>query len=89
MAAREQQARDAVGLVGGLDEHFFHAADEIAERVEGFGAEDFRGMQHENSLTNAFCGNCWADTPAAYASVAGKKKARDRERLGRGRAEIA
>src|SRR5580704_14751314 len=42
--------RDAIWLVGGLDEHFFHAADVVDEGVVGFSADDFRGVQHGCSL---------------------------------------
>ncbi len=38
MAAGDQKMRDAVGLVGGLDEKFADATDEIALGVVGFGA---------------------------------------------------
>src|ERR1700691_5448613 len=42
--------RDAIGLVGRLDEHFFYAADIVAEGVVGLGADDFCGVQHGCSL---------------------------------------
>src|ERR1700733_10865142 len=38
--------RDAIGLVGRLDEHFLYAADIVAEGVVGLGADDFCGVQH-------------------------------------------
>ena len=53
LAAAEQETGDAVGLVGGLDEHFFHAADEVAERIVGLGADDFGGVKHGDSLRGA------------------------------------
>lgn len=50
LAAAQQKVRDAVGLVGGLDEHFFYAADVVAEGVVGLSANDLCGVQHGCSL---------------------------------------
>ena len=50
LAATQQQTGDAIGLVGGLDEHLFDAADEVAGRIEGLGAENFSGVKHVDSL---------------------------------------
>src|SRR4029077_4483232 len=53
LAKAEQQARDAVGLVGRLNEHLFYAADEVAGGIVGLGAENFSGMKHVDSLRAA------------------------------------
>ena len=47
LAAAQQNAGDAIGLIGGLDEEFFHAANEIAADVVGLGAEHFGCVQHD------------------------------------------
>src|SRR5580693_6914328 len=67
--------RDAIGLVGGLDEHFFYAADVVAEGIVRFGADDFCGVQHGCS---SWC-----------VCVRAKKKPGPEDGAGRGRAEIA
>ena len=46
LAAADQQARDAVRLLVGNNEHFLDAPDEIAERIVGFGAQDFGCVKH-------------------------------------------
>jgi hypothetical protein len=46
LAAADQQARDAVGLLVGNDEHFLDAADKIAERIVRLGAENFGCVNH-------------------------------------------
>jgi hypothetical protein len=48
--APEQNASDAVRLVGGLDEEFGHLADEVAVLVVGFSAQEFRGVEHFSSF---------------------------------------
>src|ERR1700722_16625643 len=51
LAAGNEHACDAVGLVGRLDEYFFDAADVVAQRVECLGADDFGSVQHCQLLT--------------------------------------
>ena len=46
LPAADQEARDAVRLLVGDDEHLLDAADKIAERIVGFGAEDFGCVNH-------------------------------------------
>ncbi len=46
LPAAEQQPRDAVGLLVGHDEHLLHAADKVPGGIVGFGAQNFRGVQH-------------------------------------------
>src|ERR1700674_715843 len=50
-AAPEQNASDAVGLVGRLDEEFGDVADEVAVLVVGLSAQEFRGVQHFSLLS--------------------------------------
>ncbi len=49
-AAADEQARDAVGLLVGDDEHFLDAADEISEGIVGLGADDFGCVKHKGSF---------------------------------------
>src|ERR1700741_3391838 len=53
LATAEQQACDAVGLIGRLNEHLFYATDEVAGRIVGLGTENFSGMKHVDSLRAA------------------------------------
>ncbi len=57
-AAAEENAGDAVGLVGGLDEKFGDVADEMAVAVVGFPAQQIGCVQHFASLRAAGSG-CW------------------------------
>ena len=61
LAATQQQTGDAVGLVGRLDEHLFDAADEVAGRIEGLGAENFSGVKHFDSLRAVTAANQGAE----------------------------
>lgn len=76
MAAAEEEMGDAVGLVGGLDEHFFYAADVVAEGIVSFGADDFCGVQHGCSFV-------------VRMHTRAKKKPGPEDGAGHGRAEIA
>src|SRR6202035_1737507 len=49
--APEQNASDAVGLVGGLDEEFGDVAHEVAVLVVGCAAQEFRGVEHFSLLS--------------------------------------
>src|ERR1700719_444540 len=73
LATAQQQARDAVGLVGRLNEHLFYAADEVPGRIVGFGAQNLSGMKHVDSLRVAIASESGDRQPAQSS---GKKKAR-------------
>src|ERR1700683_5023438 len=81
--------RDAIGLVGRLNEHFFYAADIVAERVVGLGADDFCGVQHGCSFAVRAASAKATFRPNAGFMCAAKKKARAGNGTGHGRAEIA
>jgi hypothetical protein len=48
-AAGDEEVGDAVGLIGGLDEKFSDAADEVGVGVVSGGADEFRGVEHKST----------------------------------------
>ncbi len=45
-AARKQQARHAIGLLGWDDKHLLHPANQVPARIECLGADEFCGVDH-------------------------------------------
>jgi len=48
-AAGDEEVGDAVGLIGGLDEKFADAANEVGVGVVGGGADEFCGIEHKST----------------------------------------
>ena len=50
-SARDEEVRDAIGLIGGLDEEFADTADVVGIGIIGGGAHKFCGVEHRRVLS--------------------------------------